>query len=64
MRDCDVNSRVVAPARACVDAPLALVLDGTSEPGGVFDRTLGVDAAPAGYKAMADREAFKVLVRT
>jgi threonine dehydrogenase-like Zn-dependent dehydrogenase len=53
----------VAPARAYIDELLPLVLDGTIEPGRVFDRTIGIDEVPAGYKAMADREALKVLIR-
>jgi threonine dehydrogenase-like Zn-dependent dehydrogenase len=53
----------VAPARAYIDELLPLVLDGTIEPGKVFDRTIGLDDVPAGYRAMADREALKVLVR-
>jgi threonine dehydrogenase-like Zn-dependent dehydrogenase len=53
----------VAPARAYIDELLPLVLDGTIEPGKVFDRTIGFDEVPAGYQAMADREALKVLVR-
>jgi threonine dehydrogenase-like Zn-dependent dehydrogenase len=53
----------VAPARAYIDELLPLVLDGSIEPGKVFDRTIGLDEVPAGYRAMADREALKVLVR-
>lgn len=53
----------VAPARAYIDTLLPLVLDGSIEPGKVFDRTIGLDEVPAGYQAMADREALKVLVR-
>jgi threonine dehydrogenase-like Zn-dependent dehydrogenase len=53
----------VAPARAYIDELLPLVLDGTIDPGRVFDRTIGLDDVPAGYQAMADREALKVLVR-
>jgi threonine dehydrogenase-like Zn-dependent dehydrogenase len=53
----------VAPARAYIDELLPLVLDGTIDPGRVFDRTIGMDDVPAGYQAMADREALKVLVR-
>lgn len=53
----------VAPARAYIEELLPLVLEGTIEPGKVFDRTIGLDDVPAGYKAMADREALKVLVR-
>ena len=39
------------------------VLDGTIEPGKVFDRTIDLDEVPDGYRAMDDREALKVLVR-
>jgi len=53
----------VAPARAYIDELLPLVLDGTIDPGRVFDRTIGLDGVPDGYRAMADREALKVLVR-
>lgn len=52
------------PARAYIDELLPLVLDDTIEPGGAFDRTIGLDGAPAGYKAVADREALGMLVRT
>jgi threonine dehydrogenase-like Zn-dependent dehydrogenase len=53
----------VAPARAYIEELLPLVLDGTIDPGKVFGRTIGLDDVPAGYQAMADREALKVLVR-
>ena len=39
------------------------MLEGTIDPGKVFDRTIGMDDVPAGYQAMADREALKVLIR-
>jgi len=39
------------------------VLDGTIEPGKVFDSTVDLDGVPDGYRAMADRDALKVLVR-
>lgn len=53
----------VAPARAYIDELLPLALDGTIEPGKVFDRTVDLDGVPDGYQAMADRQALKVLVR-
>ncbi|MGW3055297.1 zinc-binding dehydrogenase [Streptomyces goshikiensis] len=53
----------VAPARAYIEELLPDVLDGTVEPGRVFDRTVGMDDVPAGYRAMADREALKVLIQ-
>jgi threonine dehydrogenase-like Zn-dependent dehydrogenase len=53
----------VAPARAYVEELLPDVLDGTVQPGKVFDRTIGLDEVPEGYRAMADREALKVLIQ-
>lgn len=53
----------MAPARAYIDELLPDVLDGTVEPGQVFDRTVGLDEVPDGYRAMADRSALKVLIR-
>ncbi|MEU6548847.1 zinc-dependent alcohol dehydrogenase family protein [Streptomyces sp. NPDC046915] len=53
----------VAPARAYLEELLPDVLEGRIEPGRVFDRTVGLDEVPDGYRAMADREALKVLVK-
>ncbi|ADP84388.1 zinc-binding dehydrogenase [Pseudofrankia inefficax] len=53
----------VAPARAYIEELLPDVLDGKIDPGRVFDRVVGLDDTPAGYRAMADREALKVLIR-
>jgi threonine dehydrogenase-like Zn-dependent dehydrogenase len=39
------------------------VMDGKIEPGKVFNRTIGLDEVPEGYRAMNDREALKVLVK-
>ncbi|GGX71174.1 IMP dehydrogenase [Streptomyces minutiscleroticus] len=52
----------VAPARAYIEELLPDVLEGRVEPGRVFDRTVGLDEVPDGYRAMADREALKVLI--
>jgi threonine dehydrogenase-like Zn-dependent dehydrogenase len=38
------------------------VLQGRIDPGPVFDRTVGLDGVPDGYREMADREAIKVMV--
>lgn len=38
------------------------VLDGTIEPGRVFDRTVSLEDVPDGYRTMANRKALKVLV--
>ena len=53
----------VAPARAYIEELLPDILDGAVEPGRVFDRTVGLDEVPDGYRAMADRKALKVLIR-
>ncbi|MFG2982266.1 zinc-dependent alcohol dehydrogenase family protein [Streptomyces sp. NPDC048258] len=53
----------VAPARAYIEELLPDILDGSVQPGRVFDRTLGLDQVADGYRAMADREALKVLVQ-
>lgn len=52
----------VAPARTYIEELLPDVLEGKIEPGRVFNRTVGLDEVPDGYRAMADREALKVLV--
>jgi threonine dehydrogenase-like Zn-dependent dehydrogenase len=53
----------VAPARAYIEELLVDILAGTVDPGRVFDRTVSLDEVPDGYRAMADREALKVLIR-
>lgn len=53
----------IAPTQASMHELLPDVLDGTVEPGKVFDRTISLDETPEGYRAMNDREALKVLVR-
>jgi len=53
----------VAPARAYIEDLLPDVLDGRLQPGRVFDRTISLDETPNGYRAMASREALKVLIR-
>jgi threonine dehydrogenase-like Zn-dependent dehydrogenase len=52
-----------APARAYADQLLPDILDGTIEPGRVFDRAIGLTDVPDGYRAMATGEALKVLIR-
>jgi len=52
-----------SPARAYIEELMPDILDGAIEPGRVFDRTVGLDGAPDGYLAMADRRALKVLIR-
>lgn len=53
----------VAPVRAYMAELLPDVLDGTVEPGLVFDRELPLDEAPEAYRLMNEREALKVLLR-
>ncbi|MEU8518335.1 zinc-dependent alcohol dehydrogenase family protein [Streptomyces sp. NBC_01216] len=52
----------VAPVRAYIPELLPDVLDGTIDPGPVFDLAVGLDGVPAGYRAMDERTALKVLV--
>jgi threonine dehydrogenase-like Zn-dependent dehydrogenase len=52
-----------APVRAYLERLLPAVLDGSVEPGRVFDRTVGLDDIPSAYEAMDAREALKVMVR-
>ena len=51
-----------APTRAYFEQLLPGVLDGTVNPGKVFDRTIDLEGVPDGYRAMDDREALKILV--
>jgi len=53
----------VAPARAYIEELLPDILEGRTQPGRVFDRTVTLDEVPAGYQAMADRAALKVIIR-
>jgi hypothetical protein len=55
--------RAAAPrARAYIEELLPDILEGRIEPGKVFDRNIGLDGVPDGYRAMADRESIKVMV--
>jgi threonine dehydrogenase-like Zn-dependent dehydrogenase len=51
-----------APVRAYIDDLLPDILEGRIEPGRVFDRTVGLDGVPDGYRAMNERESIKVMV--
>jgi threonine dehydrogenase-like Zn-dependent dehydrogenase len=53
----------VAPARAYIERLLPGVLDGSADPGRVFDREVSLDDTPEGYELMDARTALKVLVR-
>jgi threonine dehydrogenase-like Zn-dependent dehydrogenase len=52
-----------APARAYIEELMPDILDGTIEPGLVFDATTDIDGVPAGYRDMADRRSLKVFVK-
>ena len=52
-----------APVRAYIADLLPGVLEGRIEPGRVFDRTVGLEDVPDGYRAMNERESIKVMVR-
>lgn len=52
-----------APARAYIKQLLPAVLDGSVNPGKVFDRTVTLEDTPKGYAAMDERSALKVLVQ-
>lgn len=51
-----------APVRAYIERLLPAVLDGTVDPGRVFDRTMGLEDVAAGYRAMDDRTSLKVML--
>jgi hypothetical protein len=52
-----------APVRAYIGELLPDVLEGRIQPGRVFDRTVGLEGVPDGYRAMNKREAIKVMVK-
>jgi hypothetical protein len=52
-----------APVRAYIEELLPDILEGRIDPGRVLDRTVGLDGVPDGYRAMAERESIKVMVR-
>ena len=52
-----------APVRAYIETLLPDILEGRIQPGRVFDRTIGLDEVPDGYRAMNEREALKIMVK-
>jgi threonine dehydrogenase-like Zn-dependent dehydrogenase len=52
----------MAPARTYIPELLADVLDGSINPGRVFDVVLPLEEAPEAYRAMDERRAIKVLL--
>jgi threonine dehydrogenase-like Zn-dependent dehydrogenase len=53
----------IAPARAYIPELLTDVLDRSLDPSPVFDLTVDLEGVPAGYAAMDERRALKVLIR-
>jgi len=53
----------MAPTRRYMDELLPLVLDGTIDPGRVFDLTLPLEEVAEGYRAMDERRAIKVMLQ-
>jgi threonine dehydrogenase-like Zn-dependent dehydrogenase len=51
-----------APARGYIEELMPDILDGTIEPGKVFDVSTDLDGVADGYRDMADRKALKVLI--
>jgi hypothetical protein len=51
-----------APVRAYIDELLPDVVEGRIQPGRVFDRNVGLEEVPDGYRAMDARESIKVMV--
>jgi threonine dehydrogenase-like Zn-dependent dehydrogenase len=52
-----------APARAYIEELIPDILNGTIEPGKVFDLMADLDGVADGYRDMADRKSLKVLIR-
>lgn len=52
-----------APVRAYIEELMPDILDGSIEPGKVFDTTTDLDGVPDGYQDMADRNSLKVLIK-
>jgi threonine dehydrogenase-like Zn-dependent dehydrogenase len=53
-----------APVRRYLPKLIGLVLNGTVDPGKVFDQTLPLDQVAEGYRAMDERRAIKTLLQT
>lgn len=52
-----------APVRAYIETLLPDVLAGRIQPGRVFDRTIGLEEVPDGFRAMNEREALKIMAK-
>ena len=53
----------VAPVRAYAEELMADVLQGTLDPSPIFTETVDLEGVPAGYRAMDERDAIKVMVK-
>lgn len=62
MRNVSISGGV-APARAYIEELMIDVLNGSINPGKVFDLEVSLDDVAKGYEAMTNRTALKVLVR-
>ncbi|KUL40889.1 zinc-binding dehydrogenase [Actinoplanes awajinensis] len=51
-----------APTRGYIEQLMPTILDGTINPGKVFDVTTTLDGTPDGYRDMASRKSLKVLI--
>jgi threonine dehydrogenase-like Zn-dependent dehydrogenase len=51
-----------APVRAYINELLPDIREGRIQPGRVFDRTVGLDGVPDGYRAMNERATIKVMI--
>ncbi len=52
-----------APVRAYIEQLMPDILDGTINPGKVFDVTTDLDGVVAGYRDMDDRKSLKVMIK-
>lgn len=52
----------VAPVRAYIEELLPGILDGSTQPGAVFDLSLPLDQVAEGYRAMDERRAIKTML--
>lgn len=51
-----------APVRGYIEQLMPAILDGTVDPGKVFDQIVSLDAVPGAYRAMDRREALKAMI--
>lgn len=61
--EADRRLLVLGTVRAYIERLLPAVLDGTVNPGRVFDSVMSVEDTPKAYAAMDARESLKVMVR-